>query len=630
MELHQQAYLEEAKELLSDLEHALLELEEKPKNDETIHRVFRILHTIKGSGAMFGFDTVAEFTHQVETIFDLVRAGSIEVSKDLISLTLAAGDEIKKLIKGQEASPAIIAALQKWQPAPESRINDRPEADTNLQELTYQINFQPHRHIFENGTKPILLLDELRGLGTCHIIAHTENIPDLDQINSEVCYTHWEILLTTKAVLNSIKDVFIFVEADCDLTIKPISDLKTDFTAQTQTIEIPILEQQKSPSETTDTTSVRVAAEKLDVLVNLVGELVTVQARLRQLSEKRADIDLEGVTQEVERLSNELRDNAMSIRMIPIGIVFKKFKRLIRDQAEKSAKEVMLAMTGEDTELDKSVIDRLNDPLVHIIRNCVDHGIEAPQIRLAQGKPRQGRILLSAEHSGVNVVITISDDGAGLDRELIRAKAEQKGLIKPGFPEDEILELIFKPGFSTAAKVTDLSGRGVGLDVVKRSIRALRGHVGIKSQAGEGTVITLTLPLTLAIIDGLLIQLDDHYFIVPLACVQECFKFSHNHAVQAQKQNLIPFRDQHIPFVRLRKLFKIQTEYLETESVIVIRFDDMYLGLGVDHVIGQHQTVLKSLGMLYKDVASVSGATILGDGSVALVLDIAQITEQIE
>lgn len=378
--------------------------------------------------------------------------------------------------------------------------------------------------------------------------------------------------------------------------------------------------------------SIRVPAEKLDVLVNLVGELVTVQARLSQTSAGRRDAELMSIAEEVERLTAELRDNALNIRMLPIGTTFSKFKRLVRDLSNELGKKIEMETSGAETELDKTVIEKLNDPLVHLIRNSIDHGIEMPEERAAAGKPAQGTVHLSAVHSGDSVFITIKDDGAGLDKEAIRAKAIEKGLIQPTteLSEKEIFAQIFAPGFSTAKKISSVSGRGVGMDVVKRAIEALRGTIEITSKRGEGTTITVKIPLTLAIIESLLVQIGGDRFLLPLSLVDECVELTGSDIEKSHGRNLATVRDHMVPYIPLREKFRISGNAPDIQQIVITQVNGMRVGFVVDHVIGEHQTVIKSLGRAYKNVEGISGATILGDGAVALIVDIPQLIKEVE
>ena len=688
---HRETFREEARELLAELESALLDLEKTPDDDDLVGRVFRSMHTIKGSGAMFGFEDIASFTHNVETVYDRVRNREIAVDASLISLTLSACDQIRRMVEtpgestaeDEAAAKRISAAFQELLPAAGGSVSPTPvppvaagggTPEKAAENITYRIRFRPHHDIFASGTNPLLLLKELCGLGRCTIAANTSEIPPLAEIDSEACYTYWDVVLTTRRGINAIKDVFIFVEDDCDLKIEIIdrgvvaetdtdykklgeilvergdlstNDLEKVLSAHKrigerlvdsgvlapEKVYSALAEQQhvrevRRERKTTETmASIRVPAERLDTLVNLVGELVTVQSRLSQTASSLLAPELTAIAEEVERLTDELRENTMSIRMLPIGTTFSKFNRLVRDLSSELGKDITLITEGAETELDKTVIERLNDPLIHIIRNSIDHGIERPEIREAAGKQRQGTVRLSAEHSGANVLIRISDDGAGLDAEGIRAKAVEKGLIAPdAAPEDkELLSLIFAPGFSTAAKVTSVSGRGVGMDVVKRNIDALQGSIDVVTERGAGTTITLKLPLTLAIIDGLLVKIGEASFILPLSSVDECVELTEQQIADAHGRHLANIRGEIVPYIRLRERFGIGGARPAIEQIVTAKVDGQRVGLVVDQVVGEHQTVIKPLGRVYRGVEEASGATILGDGKVALILDVPQL-----
>jgi len=370
--------------------------------------------------------------------------------------------------------------------------------------------------------------------------------------------------------------------------------------------------------------SVRVQAERLDSLMDQVGELVIAQARLRQLAAGSDDILLRAISEDIERLSADLRDTTMGIRMVPIGTLFSRFRRVVRDLSQSLHKEVALSTEGDEAELDKTVIERLNDPLVHLIRNCVDHGLETADDRLAAGKPAGGHVHLAAVHSGGQILITIADDGRGMNRAAIRAKAEERGLTTPDavLSDSDILNFIFHPGFSTAKEVSAVSGRGVGLDVVKRTIDALRGTIDINSTVGEGTTITLRLPLTLAIIDGLLVRVGCGRYVIPLAAIEECVELSAARASADSGCTFLNLRGSLVPFLHLRDIFHADGDKDPYQKVVVIAFGNERIGLVVDQVIGQHQTVIKSLSKILSDVREFSGATILGDGSVALIVDV--------
>ncbi|MBF0179002.1 MAG: chemotaxis protein CheA [Magnetococcales bacterium] len=684
------AFTEEAYELLSELEDSLLELEASPTDQELISRVFRAMHTIKGSGAMFGFDAVAEFTHEVETVFDMARNGTIPVTKALIDLTLAARDQIRSMLDaaagGEPANEAnakrIITGLralsnkdggaQTAPTAPQGKTQTKASPDEpNL----FRIRFKPHQDIFSTGTNPLLLLNEIRELGECRIVANTESYPDFDSMDPETCYTAWEIFLTATVNENAIRDVFIFVEDECDLNIRlldqesgmvdapgkkigqilvergdinpqalehalqPLGDrlvqagaVSPDRVRAALTEQLVIQEKQEKKKATETTTSVRVPSEKLDTLVDLVGELVTMQARLNQTAGTLGDHTLQLIAEEVERLTAELRDNTMSIRMLTIDTTFNKFKRLVRDLSTELGKEIELVTAGGETELDKTVIDQLNDPLVHIIRNSIDHGVEPPDARRAKGKNPVGKITLAAIHSGASVLIRVEDDGAGLDAKKLRAKGIEKGLISPDdeMSEKEAFQLIFAAGFSTAAKITNVSGRGVGMDVVRRSIEGLRGSIDVNSTLGKGTTITLKLPLTLAIIEGLLVKVEGENYVLPLAAVEECVELSREDVHKAHGRHVINVRGEIIPYIRIRDRFEIEGTAPQIEQIVISEVDEKRIGFVVDNVIGQHQTVIKTLGKNFQHSEEFSGATILGNGDVALILDLNKMVRYVE
>ena len=631
----QEAYREEARELLAELEAALLELEQTPGEGELISRVFRALHTIKGSGAMFGFEQIAAFTHDVENAYDLVRAGRMAVSPELIGITLAARDHIRALLEGSDPGGGQnilerLSALVSSGGAP---------ARAAAQLRTFRIHFRPAADCFLQGANPLLLLRELAELGDADVVARTESIPELEALDPERCYTAWDIILSTPAGENDIRDVFIFVEQESEIVIEAVEPAPEKKLGEilvergelpAERVQAALAEQLHMRKHSGGAATIRVAAEKLDQLVNIVGELVTVQARLSELAGGAGDPELVFVAEEVERLTGKLRDHTMSVRMLPIGETFGKFKRIVRDLSATLGKQVELVMEGGDTELDKTVIDQLSDPLVHLIRNAVDHGIETPEARRAAGKREQGTLTLSAAHSGAHVLIQIRDDGAGLDREAIQARAVSRGLIAADaeLSEEQAFALIFEPGFSTASKVTEVSGRGVGLDVVKRGIEALRGSLQISSRRGEGASITLKLPLTLAIIDGLLVRVGEETFVIPLANIVGCIERTGEDLRETHGKDYVVVRGEMVACVPLRRYFGVSGERPEIEQVIIAETHYGKCGFAVDLVIGHHQTVIKKLGGLCRKLDIISGATILGDGTVALILDAEKIAAQ--
>ena len=674
-------FREEAPEILAELEASLLELNEAPDNMDLIDRVFRALHTIKGSGGMAGLTEVAAFAHEVEAIFVEARSGELDVTPELINLTLQACDQLKKMIESSGSdlkkewglAEGIVKALRNLtSAAPATEVAGQavePGAPPRTEEdaVTYRIRFQLTPDIFAHGVNPLYLLRELKQLGECHVIAHVDAIPELEGLDAEACYLSWDVILTTDQGRNPIEDVFIFVSDSCqlqievveaawleagddkrlgeilmergDLTLKDLVAVMAEHKkigeilidkklVSAAEVAAALIEQNQIKSQREarlgreTMNSVRVKSEKLDALVNLIGELVTVQARLSQLSAKAEHADLLSVSEEVERLTWDLRDQVLTIRMLPIGATFNKFKRLVHDLAQELGKSLQIVTDGAETELDKTVIERLNDPLMHLIRNSVDHGIEAPELRRQLGKPDIGTIWLSAAHVGASVVIVVRDDGRGIDRAAVRRKAESAGLLSPGaeISDRDLLRLILAPGFSTAEEVTEVSGRGVGMDVVKRAIDALRGELEITSKVGEGTTFTIKLPLTLAIIDGLLVQVGVENYVLPLSAVVECLELRRSQASDSQR-NIVNVRDKIVPYVLLRDEFAVAGEPPEIEQVVIADIGGEQLGFVVDTVIGEHQTVIKNLGSMYHGVKGVSGATILGDGRVALILD---------
>ncbi len=619
-------------------------------------------------------------------MLDRLRDGLLPVTKELIDMVLKSKDHIKTILElspdndtiDKDYENILIKGLYEFLVTADENADkkanieaEKIKSEEHEKYITYRIRFQPHKGIFTSGIDPALLLDELLSFGEAEVTPHLNNIPFLDELNPEECHIFWDIILTTRKKENTIRDVFIFVEDQCNLNID-IIDEETDpeYTDNVKKLgEILVERKDVTPEELNNAlsgqkrigeilvdsravdrdrvasalaeqnqvkklrekrkdeqnaSSLRVSADKLDILVDLVGELVTVQARLSQKAASHGDSELIAISEEIERLTADLRENTMGIRMMPIGTIFSKFRRLVRDLSNELGKDVELVTEGSETELDKTVIERLNDPLIHIIRNCIDHGIELPDDREKSGKPKLGTVCLKAEHSGANVIISISDDGKGLDKEAIYAKAIEKGLISndAALSEEEIFSFILMPGFSTAKRITDVSGRGVGMDVVKRAIENLRGSIDIKSEKGRGTTITLKLPLTLAIIDGLLMQIGNARFVIPLSSVEECVELTDEGSSSRHGRHIMKVRDELVPYVHLRELFTINGEKPPIEQIVITETDGHRIGFAVDQIIGEHQTVIKNLGGFYKNAQGFSGATILADGTVALILDV--------
>ena len=678
---------------LGALEDALLQLEKAPEDNELVNSVFRAMHSIKGIAGMFGLEQIASLTHHIEDVYDLIRKGQQELNRDLISLTLTARDQIDDLTNNdganteQEEIQRVVISFKSMLDTAEGAEPEQALAEEEaepLPESLYWVRFRfdPNHKTFDFATNPVTYLKALKTLGECRIVPQVNAIPTLAQLDPSVCYLYWEVALLTSANESTIRDEFIFIEdelMELEITKSPEDPVNGDWRIgriltdrgdiSPVELEKSINKQDGSQSVTPvgtllvqegnvapcqvktalasqslvkekcakkhqehEVTSIRVPSSKLDQLVNQVGELVIAQARLKQnVDTMQGAYALHGVAEEITLLTENLRDSTMSIRMLPIGSLFKKFNRLVRDISQDLGKEIQLVTEGSETELDKTVIEHINDPLVHLIRNCIDHGIEVPEVRISAGKDAAGTVKLSAIHSGADVVIRVEDDGKGLDPVALRAKAEEKGLIKADdvLSDKEIFALIFAPGFSTKAQVTNLSGRGVGMDVVKRHIESLRGTVQIDSKPGQGSIVTLKLPLTLAIIDGFLIRSGGERYVIPLSTVRECVRLTQQEIDQAHGEQIINIRNEIVPYVRLRELFKLGDIQPVKEQVVITETDADRVGLVVDQVIGQSQVVIKSLGAVFRNVPFFSGATILGDGGVVPILDISKIIETV-
>jgi two-component system chemotaxis sensor kinase CheA len=680
MVMLKQKFAEEAHELINDLEKGVLLLEKNAGDKQQIEAVFRAMHTLKGSGGMFGYNKISEFTHDLETIYDFVRTGDIAVTKPLLDITLQAVDHLKFLIKyGDDIDEqsnlrhkqftADIKVFVQQQVEPFDKASAAEiggiTTDTSIPVVTWRIVFKPQADLFRNGSNPLYLIDELHTYGNAVTIPHTDPVPDLSDLDTEKCYVWWEIFIATRQSKEALNDVFIFVEDDAHIEVQMIDDgdlfdnasfrdyldklwddpTRSDLGELQDIIHIssaaghslPLAEDQlpevkeelkittnNTPSSDPDETiaSIRVATPKIDTLMNLVSELVTLQARLNRYSEHHDDDDLTTLTETLSTLSRQLREAAFSISMVPFGSIITRFRRLVRDLSDSLNKKIELVVEGENTELDKTMVERIADPLMHIIRNCIDHGIESPQERLRQNKAESGTIRLRALHVGNTIHIEINDDGAGIDADALMQKAIARKVIpaSASLSQEEKLQLIFAPGLSTAQAVTDISGRGVGMDVVQRSIAGLRGEILVQSQLGIGTSITLVAPLTLSIIDGMHVRIGDVGYIIPISVMQQI------HSVQQQTlanafDNMIALEGKQIPFFWLRQHFGLDTSEPERCEVVTVRFGQQEAGLVVDKVIGEVQTVLKPLGRAYRRQKFISGATVMGDGTVALVLD---------
>lgn len=665
-------YLEEVEDLFGKIEESLLLLEKSPEDASLIAEVFRSMHTLKGSSSMYGSIKVADFVHNLETIYDKVRSREILLDQAIIDVTFKSLDHLKKIVHTPDI-PDPIDAKYHEKLTGEILILLEEHGNSSSQTVrsesskrTYFVSFNPSKSIFSDGTNPLLLVDELSELGTSRTFSYL-NAPALKKnYDSKICYTSWRTILVLEEDENPIKDVFIFVEDTSEIVIEKIFDgdllSLPGFTSQLPannleakplsindieklitSIPKEILEKEEELNDDSmevvieklddgkenarigeeSIMSIRVSADKLDELMNQVSELVTTQASLSLYAENNFDPSLNAIADNVEKLSRQLRDIAFEMTLIQISNLFRKFNRVTRDISNQLGKSVKFVTEGGDTELDKKIIDSLSDPLMHLIRNSLDHGIETREERIKVGKPEKGTIKLSSYYSGAKVYIKIEDDGKGIDPDKIREKAIANGLISKDIKlsEREIFDLIFVPGFSMAKSVTDLSGRGVGMDVVKKNILDIRGDITVESKIGIGTKIILGLPLTLSVIDGLLVKVLSTSFIVPLADIKKCFELKRED-LSNDFNELLVLDGQKIPYLDLRKEFEIRDdETPQKTSVIVLENEENKIAVCVDSIVGEYQAVLKPVGKYYRNQEFVSGATILGDGSIALVLD---------
>lgn len=660
-----ETFRNEAEDLLIQIEEVALSLGRGSDKDEAVNRLFRAFHTIKGSGGMFGFAAVADFTHHVETLLDAVREGRGKLTSEMVAVLLAARDHIGTLLAADPNGPPvsggeqIIAACQALipgggDPVPPPVAETVPAPESGAM-ATYRIFFRPNCNLMVAGTDPRLLLDELRALGSCLVEADSAALPPLEEMQPDGCYLVWRIELCTDRGITAIRDVFMFVEDGAELRIDeaasaspppparllpaappvpvavsepepPVAEVPLPVSRAEAPVPAVVLPQGNKAGTVAGGKSapVRVASERLDLLVNLVGELVMTHSRIAQAASRSGNELLVTPVEDLERIVGSIRDAVLGIRMMPIGSTFSRFKRLVHDLSAELGKEIDLQIVGEDTELDKTVLDQLGDPLVHLVRNAVDHAIELPEERERQGKPRRATITLSAVHSGAHVVVSVIDGGRGLDLEAIRAKAVERHLIAPdaSLSEREVVDLIFQPGFSTAKQLTSVSGRGVGMDVVRRQIEALRGGIQVTTVRGQGTTVALSLPLTLAIIEGQLVEIGHDQFIVPMAAVAENVELEPEQREQNNGRNVVAVRGELISYIRLRELFELRGPAPTIEKIVIVHHEGRRVGLVVDRVLGSHQTVIQSLGRYYRNIDVASGATIMGDGRVALILDL--------
>ena len=652
----QQTFIIEARELLQAMEQSLLQLENDPGDEDAIGAVFRAAHTIKGSAGLFGLASIVSFTHIVEDVLDRLRDGHVAVDAALIAVLLQSGDHMLELIevvasRGEalpsaalEREAALREALGAYQetPSPSADVGTVAVDDDAPTEVLWHLSLRFGADVFRNGMDPLSFLRYLETLGQLlHVTTLTDSIPAVDGWDPESCYLGFEIDLRSSASHAALNEVFDFVRDDCEVQIS-VADEPGDSSAAVDSEGVAEAEQgptaavQQRTATSGDTklrdgNYVRVNADKLDELINLVGELVIASAGASLLARSCNNDPLQEATSTVSGLVEEILDGALHLRMIPIGDTFNRFRRVVRDVSQELGKDIDLIINGAETELDKTVVEKIGDPLMHLLRNAMDHGIESADARRAAGKPTKGHLSLNAYHDSGSIVLEIADDGAGLNRERILAKAQERGLVAGGavLTDQEIYNLIFEPGFSTAEAVTNLSGRGVGMDVVKRNITLLRGTVDLDSRPGEGTVVRIRLPLTLAIINGFLVGIDHCTYVIPLDMVQECIELDERQRQSSREQGYLDLRGEVLPLVDLRDHFSHEGPPARRQNVVVVRYAEHKAGLVVDDLLGEFQTVIKPLGKLFGALRGISGSTILGSGAVALILDIPALLNQI-
>lgn len=661
------SFLEECFEGLELMETSLLNLEQG--DDETINSIFRAAHSIKGGAGTFGFEHVTEFTHLVETLLDEMRDGRRAIESNDVELLLESVDCMRMMIEAirddgsydqkkiDETYKQLEIALDQTQSANDAakEQDDFGSSTTENADATWTITFVPEHHLVQTGNDPILLFKALADLGEVSVSANCKELPPITEIDSEELYLSWQLtLLSSWATEQDIREVFEWVEDECQLEItqasnspKKSGDIRVEAEQKTSTEQsmestappTNTIEKANSEKETSATKSskakseggsIRVGVDKVDSLINLVGELVITQSMLSELGNDFNISKVERLTSGLEQLlqnTKELQESVMRIRMLPISFAFNRFPRVIHDLSKKTGKDIELVLKGEQTELDKTVMEQISDPLVHLVRNAVDHGIEPADVRVAKGKSEKGTIILNAYHQGGSIVIEIRDDGGGINREAVFNKALEKGIVDSSttLTDSQVFELIFEPGFSTAKEVSDISGRGVGMDVVKRNIQALGGRIQVESEIDVGSTFRVNLPLTLAILDGQLIRVGSETYIIPLITIVESLQVKPEHINRVSGDMVLyRLREDNVPVIPVFKLFNLSAEHeaIENSLLVVVEADGLKVGLMVDDLLAQQQVVIKSLKDNYHDVEGISGATILGDGSVAMILDV--------
>ncbi|MFO0236214.1 MAG: chemotaxis protein CheA [Burkholderiales bacterium] len=673
------AFISEAREQIEGIEQLLLQLETAPDDRDLLDALFRCAHTVKGSAGLFGLDAVVEFTHHVETLLDRLREGHLLLTPALSTLLLGCNDQIRGLVDaaaGQgeddraDARAVLVEQLRtaagEGADAPGRAVVAAPAGDaaapgavSAATRWRVSVAFGPET--FRNGMDPLAILAYLAGLGrVVSAECRSSRVPALDQLEPETCHLAFELEFEAAAGVGraDLEHAFAFVRDEIELDLRALDAAEADAPpaapvprescapaasapaapnrgdagdgpesargADGGTTSRSARPREGTPADDA-TRYIRVQADRLDDVINLLGELVIAGAGAALLARQTGQNTLIEANAQIGRLVEEIRNGTLQLRMVPIGETFARFRRVVRDTASQLGKDVALELVGGETELDKSMVERIADPLMHLVRNALDHGLESPEDRAAAGKPARGRLVLAACHESGSVLIRITDDGRGIDRRKVLARAWDRGLLERGVvpSDEEICALIFEPGFSTAEQVTNLSGRGVGMDVVKRNIEALRGHVVLRSVEGEGTTVEIRLPLTLAIIDGFLIGVGPSRFVLPLETVVEVIESRIGPAsFDARGRGLVELRGQPLPIVGLRALYALESLHPERSSIVVLQAAGRRFGVVVDQLLGQHQTVIKPLGRMFRSLRGMSGSTILGNGEVALIIDV--------
>ncbi len=641
MDAIRQTYFQECEELLQALEEGLLAIECGDANSETINGVFRAVHSIKGGAGAFGFDAMVAFAHIYETALDHLRDGSLAASPHVTRILLRAADMLSDHVSAARSNQHLSRdsdrdITQELESLYAASNTVRPNDPINMPDQAspisgWSIHFRPHSALYAKGNDPFFLLRELAGLGPIDVTAHLGALPEFDLLDPEDSHLSWTIQLPRPVREEDVREIFEFAEDDCDLTLTPQHQKNTDLPLlqDAEQSDTP-LAPRKDAAETTVKPTIRVDLDKVDRLVNLVGELVITQAMLSQRMHEckipRTSSVASGLD-ELDHLLRELQESVMAIRTQPVKSVFQRMPRLVRELADQTGKQVHLTLEGENTEVDKTVIERLGEPLTHMIRNAIDHGLETPEERRAAGKPPEGQLTLAAEHRSGRILIEISDDGRGIDRARVREKAIERKLISPNasLSDEETDNLIFLPGFSTAKEISNISGRGVGMDVVRRNIVDLGGRIIITSHPGKGSTFSLTLPLTLAVLDGMVVAVGDQTFVLPLTHIVESLKPRREdiHPFGARRQ-LLNVRGAYVPLIHTGNLLGAR-DATDANNGVVILVESQGTGrlaLLVDSIIGQSQVVIKSFENNYQHIEGIAAATILGDGRVALILDV--------